>query len=332
MEEISMELSNELMLEMYYAMLRSRRLDERAWVLHRQGKIVFHISGMGHEASQVGAAFALQVGKDWLSPYYRDLALMLCFGFTPREFMLSLYGKQGEVSSGARQMPSHFGLRRANVISTGAPVATQIPHAAGIGLGMKLRGADSVVLTCIGEGSTSQGEWYEGLNWAAVHKLPVICIVQNNQYAISVPAHLQMAIANVADRAAAFGMPGVVVDGNDVLAMYHAVKEAVDRARKGDGPTLIESKTYRPVPHSSDDDDRSYRTREEVEQWKKRDPILRFKNHLEEKKILATKINEDYESKIRAEVDDAQKFAEAAPYPTIEWAMGPVYATEAYHA
>lgn len=327
-----MELSKDTLLAMYYAMLRSRRLDERAWVLHRQGKIVFHISGMGHEASQVGAAFALQPGKDWLAPYYRDLALMLCFGFTPREFMLSLFGKQGEVSSRARQMPSHFGLRRANVISTSAPVATQIPHAAGIGLGMKLRGDDAVVVTCIGEGSTSQGEWYEGLNWAAVHKLPVICIVQNNQYAISVPAHKQMAIPNVADRAAAFGMPGVVVDGNDVLACYRAMTDAVARARSGEGPTLIEAKTYRPVPHSSDDDDRSYRSREEVAEWKKRDPILLFKTYLEGRGALMPAVSDEYETRIAAEVDDAHKFAEAAPYPPAEVACGPVYAAEAYHA
>ena len=327
-----MELSKKTLLEMYYAMLRSRRLDERAWVLHRQGRIVFHISGMGHEASQIGAAFALRPGKDWLAPYYRDLGLMLCFGLTPRDFMLSLYGKQGEVSSGARQMPSHFGLRRGNVISTSAPVATQIPHAAGIALGMKMRGADSIVLTCIGEGSTSQGEWYEGLNWAAVHKLPLICLVQNNQYAISVPTKLQMAVPNVADRAAAFGMPGCVVDGNDTLAVYRAVKEAADRARRSEGPTLIESKTYRPVPHSSDDDDRSYRSRDEVNEWKKRDPLLLFKSHLESQGYLPAAIADEYERKVAAEVDDAQKFAEAAPYPSVEWAYGPVYATEAYHA
>ncbi|MEK7310793.1 MAG: thiamine pyrophosphate-dependent dehydrogenase E1 component subunit alpha [Chloroflexota bacterium] len=327
-----MELSKETLLAMYYAMLRSRRLDERAWVLHRQGKIVFHISAMGHEASQVGAAFALKPGKDWLVPYYRDLALMLCFGLTSREFMLSLFGKQGEVSSAARQMPSHFGLRRANVVSTSAPVATQIPHAAGIGLGIKMRGDDAVAVTCIGEGSTSQGEWYEGLNWAAVHKLPVICIVQNNQYAISVPARLQMAIPNVADRASAFGMPGVVVDGNDVVACHRAMVEAVSRARSGGGPTLIESKTYRPVPHSSDDDDRSYRSREEVAEWKKRDPILLFKTTLEGQGILTPALNDEYEAKITAEVDDAQKSAEAAPYPPVECALGPVYATEAHHA
>lgn len=321
-----MELTKETQLDMYYQMLRSRRLDERAWVLHRQGKIAFHISAIGHEATQVGAAFALRRGHDWFAPYYRDLTLMLCLGLTPREFALGLFGKSGEPSSQARQMPSHWGLRRANVISTSAPVATQVPHAAGIALAIKLRGDDRVVLTTIGEGSTSQGEWYEGLNWAAVHRLPFICLVQNNTYAISVPQKLQMAIPNVADRAAAFGMAGVVADGNDVLAVYRAVKEAADRARRGDGPTLVEAKTYRPVPHSSDDDDRSYRTREEVEEWKKRDPILLYKSYLEMQGILTNKIGDEMDARAAAEVEDAVKFAEEAPYPEIESAKGPVYA------
>jgi len=216
---------------MYWHMLRSRRLDERAWTLHRQGKIAFHISAMGHEATQVGTAMALRRGHDYVVPYYRDLTLMLALGFTARGFMLGLFGKQGEPTSGARQMPSHWGSRAANVVSTSSPVATQIPHAAGLALAIKLRGDDRVALTCIGEGSTSQGEWYEGLNWAAVHRLPFICLVQNNVYAISVPQEKQMAVPNVADRAAAFGMPGVVVDGNDALAVYAVMKTAADRAR-----------------------------------------------------------------------------------------------------
>jgi len=320
------DLPRQTLLDMYWLMLRSRRVDERAWILHRQGKIAFHISAMGHEAVQAGAAFTLRRGEDWIVPYYRDLTLMLALGYTPREFYLGLYGKQGEPSSGGRQMPSHWGLRRANVVSTSAPVATQIPHAAGIGLGIKLRGDDKIVLTCIGEGSTSQGEWYEGMNWAAVHKLPMICIVQNNVYAISVPMEKQMAVKSVAERAAAFGMPGVTVDGNDALAMYAAMREAVDRARSGGGPTLVEAMTYRPVPHSSDDDDRSYRTRDEVEQWKRRDPILRFRHYLEAHGILNGVLNDEYEARAQAEVDDAVKFAEAAPYPTLESGMGPVYA------
>ena len=182
-----MTLSAETQREMYWMLLLSRRVDERAWVLHRQGKIAFHISGIGHEAAQVGAAFAIRRGEDWVAPYYRALALLLCLGYTPRDFMLSLMGKAEEPSSGGRQMPSHWSYRKANVVSHSAPVATQNVHAAGIGLGIKLRGEDKVLITSIGEGSTSQGEWYEAVNWAAVHRLPVIFIVQNNQYAISVP-------------------------------------------------------------------------------------------------------------------------------------------------
>jgi 2-oxoisovalerate dehydrogenase E1 component alpha subunit len=320
------DLSPEAQLDLYWQMLRSRRLDERAWVLHRQGKIAFHISAMGQEGTQAGAAFALRRGHDYVAPYYRDLTLMLCLGFTPREFCLGLFGKQGEPTSGGRQMPSHFGLRRANVVSTSAPVATQVPHAAGIALGIKLRGDDRVALTCIGEGATSQGEWYEGLNWAAVHKLPFICLVQNNVYAISEPVEKQMAVPNVADRAAAFGMPGVVVDGNDVLAVYRVMKDAVDRARAGRGPTLVEAKTYRLTPHSSDDDDRSYRTRDEVEQWKKRDPILRFRQYLESAGLLTRAKQDELESRAVAEVDDAVKFAQEAPYPDVSTAAGGVYA------
>ncbi|MEN6409909.1 MAG: thiamine pyrophosphate-dependent dehydrogenase E1 component subunit alpha, partial [Anaerolineaceae bacterium] len=234
-----MDLSKETMLEMYRIMLLSRRLDERAWTLHRQGKIAFHISGIGHEAAQVGAAFALQRGVDWVSPYYRDLALMIALGYTPREFILSAMGKKGDPSSGGRQMPSHWSLKRANVISHSAPVATQAVHAAGIGLAIKMRGDARVVLTTLGEGSTSQGEWYEAVNWAAVHHLPVIFMVQNNQYAISEPPEKQMAVPSSADKACGLGLPGIAVDGTEVFGVYEAVRKAVDRARGGGGPTLI---------------------------------------------------------------------------------------------
>jgi 2-oxoisovalerate dehydrogenase E1 component alpha subunit len=319
-------LSPETLLELFWQMLRSRRLDERAWTLHRQGKIAFHISAMGHEATQAGAAFALRRGHDYIVPYYRDLTLLLSLGFTPRDFMLGLFGKQGEPTSGARQMPSHWSLRAANVVSTSSPVATQIPHAAGLALAFKLRGEDRVALTCIGEGSTSQGEWYEGLNWAAVHKLPFICLVQNNVYAISVPMDKQMAVPNVADRAAAFGMPGVVVDGNDVLAVFQVMKAAVDRARAGQGPTLVEAKTYRIVPHSSDDDDRSYRTRDEVELWKKRDPILHFRAELEAAGLLPADKLAELEARAKSEVDEAVQAAQSAPYPDVSQASTGVYA------
>ena len=327
-----MKLSNDILLNMYWIMLLARRTDERAWVLHRQGKIAFHISGIGQEAAQVGAAFALQRGEDWISPYYRDLALMMSVGLTPLEFMLSVMGKVGEPASGSRQMPSHWGLRRANVLSHSAPVATQSLHASGVGLAIKLKGEKKVVLTTIGEGSTSQGEWYEAVNWAAIHKLPVIFMVENNSYAISVPQDKQMAVPSSADKACGLGLPGISVDGTDIEAVYKVMQEAVERARAGEGATVIEAKAYRLTPHSSDDDDRSYRTREEVETHKKNDPILVTQQLLLTRKIVTQQQLDQMEERAKAEIDQAVADASAAPYPSPDEAMHPVYAEEVAHA
>lgn len=323
--------------DMLWWMILSRRLDERAWVIHRQGRIAFHISGMGHEACQIAAAFAINRGVDYIVPYYRDLAIVLATGVTPLDFMISLYGKEGELSSAARQMPSHWGAKHLNIASTSSPVATQIPHAAGLAFGIKYKAQMGMLdpkdesqprlaLTSIGEGSTSQGEWHEGMNWAGVHKLPFICLVQNNRYAISVPVEKQMAVPDVADRAAAYGVHGVVVDGNDVLAVYDAMAEAAQRAYNGEGPTLVEAKTYRPVPHSSDDDDRSYRSREEVEEWKRKDPIMRYEKHLMAEGIITQADLDEFEAKAKTMVDAAHKQAEAAPYPPGEAAIAPIFA------
>lgn len=333
----SASLTPDTLREMYWSMLLARRVDERAWALHRQGKIVFHISGMGHEATQVGAAFAINRGVDYVHPYYRDLALVMAIGVTPVEFMISLFSKAGEYSSGGRQMPSHFGLKRLNIISGSSPVATQVPQAAGLAFAIKYRWENGLVdrnndtqprlaLTCLGEGSTSQGEWHEGMNWAGVHKLPFICLVQNNAYAISVPMDQQMAVGNVADRASAYGVRGVVVDGNDILAVYDVMTEAVQNAYSGSGATLIEAKTYRIVPHSSDDDDRSYRSREEVEQWKRKDPIHHLRDVLIERGVLDQTMIDDYEKRARQMVDEAQRTAESAPYPPESQLYGSVYA------
>jgi len=323
-----MELSNDTKLEMYWMMLLSRRLDERAWVLHRQGRIAFHISGIGQEAAQVGAAFALRRGEDWVTPYYRDLGLMLCLGYTPRDFLLALTGKKGEPTSGARQMPSHWSLRKANAVSHSAPVATQCSHAAGIGLAIKMRKEDKVVLTTLGEGSTSQGEWYEAVNWAAIHQLPVIFMVENNQYAISVPADKQMAVPSSADKACGMGLRGISVDGTDVYSVYRVVAEAVAEARAGKGPTLIEARMYRLTPHSSDDDDRTYRSREEVAEAKKTDPLTVARQTLEGEGLLTQAKLEEMEARIKEMVDEAVQFAEKAEYPDVADAMFPVYAEE----
>lgn len=330
-------ISTELKRDMYWYMLLSRRLDERVWMMHRQGKIAFHVSAIGHEAAQVGAAFAFNRGVDYAYPYYRDLAMCLVIGMTPLDFMLGVYGREGEPSSGARQMPSHWSDKSRNIVSQSASVATQVPQAAGSAFAIKYRQKvglqdpndttqPRLALVCLGEGSTSQGEWHEGMNWAGVHQLPFICLVQNNNYAISVPFDQQSAVPNVADRASAYGVKGVVVDGNDVVAMYIATREAVERAYNGQGATLLEAKTYRPVPHSSDDDDRSYRSREEVEEWKKKDPILRFQKVLLKEGTLTQADIDEMESRAKQIIDDAQKRAEQAPYPPAHAALGDVYA------
>ncbi len=333
----SSSLSTDTLLEMFYWMLLSRRLDERAWALHRQGKIAFHISAMGHEATQVAAAYALNRGVDYVHGYYRDLTLVLALGVTPAEFMVSLFGKAGETSSSARQMPSHWSKRSVGLLSSSSPVATQVPQAAGLAFAIKYKQQHGLVdpqdttqprcvLTCLGEGSTSQGEWHEGMNWAGVHDLPFICLVQNNVYAISVPVREQMAVPHVAERASAYGVHGITVDGNDVLATYDVLHEAVQRAYNGEGATLVEAKCYRLVPHSSDDDDRSYRSREEVELARQQGPLVRYQKHLLDAGILTPTLLDDYEAQVRAIVDEAQRIAEDAPYPAPEEALAPVYA------
>jgi 2-oxoisovalerate dehydrogenase E1 component alpha subunit len=326
-----MEISTDMQREMYWNMLLSRRLDERAWALHRQGRIAFHISAIGHEAAQVGAAFALRRGYDWIAPYYRDLAMMVALGFTPRHFMLSLMGKRGEPTSGGRQMPSHFSMRNMNVVSHSAPVATQCVHAAGIGLAIKLHKEDKVVLTSLGEGSTAQGEWYEAVNWAAVHQLPVIFMVENNMYAISEPMEKQMAVKSAAEKACGLGLPGVAVDGTNIFAMYEAVKSAVDLARTGQGPTLIEARMYRMTPHSSDDDDRAYRSRAEVEEHKKLDPMLVGRTAMEQTGVLDEKSLAELETRAKDIIDEAVQYAEKAPYPDVIEGSFPVYAEEVRH-
>ncbi len=322
---LELGLSDEQALGMYWHILLARRLDERMWILHRQHEVAFHISGIGHEACQVGAAYALKRGYDYAHPYYRDLALSLTLGMTPRDMMLALYGKAGEPSSGARQMPAHYGNRGLNIVAGSSPVATQIPQASGIGFAIKYEGTDQVVLTCFGEGSTAEGDFHEGLNWAGIFKLPVIFLCQNNQYAISEPMEREMPVKSVADRAPAYGMAGLSYDGNDFLESYRVMKDAVDRARRGDGPTLLEAKTYRPVPHSSDDDDRTYRTRDEVDAWKKRDPVLLAREYCLGTGLVDEKQNEEFEQRARETVDDANEFARNEPYPAPEEALKSVW-------
>lgn len=318
-------LSDTQVLDMYYYMLLARKLDERQWLLNRAGKVPFVISCQGQEAAQVGAAFAFEKGKDYACPYYRDLGVVLVMGQSSRDCMLSAFAKAEDPNSGGRQMPGHFGGKKWNILSGSSPVTTQVPHAVGIALAGKLQGKDLAVFTSFGEGSSNQGDFHEGANFAGVHKLPVVFFCENNKYAISVPLKKQLACESVADRAIGYGFPGVSVDGNDPIEVYRVVKEAVDRGRKGEGPTLVEAVTYRLVPHSSDDDDRVYRTREEVEEAKKKDPILQFANYLMEVGLLDESTIQELTARVQKEVDEATEYAENAPYPTPESTLTHVY-------
>lgn len=318
-------LSDDQVLDMYYYMNLARKLDERMWLLNRAGKIPFVISCQGQEAAQVGAAFALEKGKDYTLPYYRDMGVVLVMGMTARDLMLSAFAKAEDPNSGGRQMPGHFGSRKHNIVTGSSPVTTQVPHAVGVALAATMQGHNVVTFTSFGEGSSNQGDFHEGANFAGVHKLPVIFFCENNKYAISVPLKKQLACESVADRAVGYGFPGVKIDGNDPIEVYRTMKEAVERARNGGGPTLIEAVTYRLVPHSSDDDDRSYRSREEVEEAKKNDPILRFRNYLMEQGLLDEEKDQELLKRIQNEVDEATEYAENAPYPEPESALKHVY-------
>jgi 2-oxoisovalerate dehydrogenase E1 component alpha subunit len=319
-------LSDDQVLDMYRYMLLARKVDERMWLLNRAGKIPFVISCQGQEAIQVGAAFALDREKDWLCPYYRDMGMMLVFGQTARDQMLSAFAKAEDPNSGGRQMPGHYGDHRFRILTGSSPVTTQVLHAVGIAYAGKLENKDHVVLTTCGEGSSNQGDWHEACNFAGVHKLPVIFMVENNKYAISVPLSKQVAGGEVWKRAEGYGFPGIKVDGNNPLEVYKAVKEAAERGRKGEGPTLIEAVSYRLVPHSSDDDDRTYRAREEVEEAKKKDSLVVFKNYLMDQGVLTEEKEKEIQEQIAKEVNDATDYAEKAPYPEPETIHDHVYA------
>ena len=319
-------LSDQDVCNMYETMLLARRIDERMWLLNRAGKIPFVISCQGQEAAQVGAAFALDRTKDYIAPYYRDMGVVLHFGMTARDLMLSAFAKAEDPNSGGRQMPGHFGQKKNRILTGSSPVTTQVPHAVGVALAGKLEQKDFITFVTLGEGSSNQGDFHEGANFAGVHKLPVIIMVENNQYAISVPVERQLGCAKVSDRGIGYGMPGVTVDGKNPLVVYQVVKEAAERARRGEGPSLIETVTYRLTAHSSDDDDRQYRTAEDIAEGRAKDPIVLFEQYLRDAGVLTDELFESIQTRITDIVNDATDFAEAAPYAQPEHALQYVYA------
>jgi 2-oxoisovalerate dehydrogenase E1 component alpha subunit len=324
----SFGLNDEQLIEMYRLVALARALDERMWVLNRAGRIPFVISGQGHEGAQVGITWPLRKRHDWVAPFYRSIATCLTFGMSARDIMTAQYATASDPSSGGRQMPGHYGSHEHNLVSVSSPVATQLLHAVGIALAAKVRGTDQVAMTFMGEGSSNQGDVHEGLNFAAIHRLPFVFVVENNGYAISVPASKELSVQDVADRAAGYGMPGTIVDGTDVLACYRAANEAVERARRGDGPSLIEAKVSRLTAHSSDDQQTKYRSEEELTAGKEMDPLPRFREQLTEAGVLTDEVLSRLATEIMVAVDDATEYAESQPDPDPATAMKWVFAED----
>jgi 2-oxoisovalerate dehydrogenase E1 component alpha subunit len=324
----SVGLTDADLLGMYQTILLARQVDERMWVLNRAGRIPFVISGQGHEGAQVAIAWALERGKDWIAPFYRSVGTLLTFGMGARDLMTAQFAKAVDISSGGRQMPGHYGSQPHHLVSLSSPVATQMLHAVGIALAAKIRKTGEVAMSSMGEGSANQGDVHEGLNFAGIHKLPFILVIENNGYAISVPVSKQLPIENVADRAPGYGMPGFVVDGADVLECYRVAKEAVDRARRGEGPSLIEAKVIRLTAHSSDDQQTKYRTAEELADIANKDPLPRFREQLREAGVLTEEAEARIAAEVKAAVEDATTYAEEAPEPDPTTAMQWVFAEE----
>ncbi len=311
----SRALSDPEALQVYTQMVLVRTFDERIWALNRQGKVPIAASCQGHEAAQLGSFLAaLHDGDYYLFPYYRDLAIKLHAGISVDQAMLSFMGKDGDPYSGGRQFPLQGATPHHRLIQTSNVVAANLTQAVGYALGCRALGENTVVLAYLGDGGSSQGECHEAMNFASIHRLPVVFICENNRYAISVPLDLQMAVSDVARRAESYGFPGHQVDGLDLFECYRATCDAISYARS-EGPVLLEMQVERLMPHTTDDDDRRYRSAEELEQARARDPLATLRTYLLETGHLTESQDELLHTEARAQVDRATELAEAAAFP-----------------
>ena len=305
-KELEPEISEDLLLKLHRFMVLGRKFDEQLLSLQRQGRMGTFAPISGQEAAQLGAV-ALLRPSDWFVPSFRETGAELWRGRSMESVILGFAG-YAEAASVDSVGEDH--RESTNNMPMSVPVASQVLHAVGIAWGMRYRKKDDVAMTFFGDGATSEGDFHEGLNFAGVYRCPVIFVCQNNQWAISIPREKQTSSKTLAQKALAYGMPGIQVDGNDVLAVYAAAREAVERARSGEGPSLIECITYRMQMHTTADDPKRYRKEEEVEAWKARDPILRFRKYLTDKGLLSDEKIEEMENEIEEEIKSAVKRAE----------------------
>ena len=317
------------MLAFYAKMVLVRTLDERLLALNRQGKVPIAASAQGVEASSMASAWAaLMDGQYFFFPYYRDLPLKVMAGVTPLEIIAGAFGKAGSSFSGGRQFPHQGASLEHHIIQISNVVASGLTQATGYALGCKTLGEETVTLAYFGDGGSSAGECHEAMNFAGVHKLPIIFLCHNNKLAISVPQRKQMPIENLADRAAGYNFPGYVVDGTNTLEVYQRTQEAIKRARsKSGGPTLLEFKVERLKPHTTDDDDRRYRSPEELEQASKGDPLPPLRSYLIDAGLLTDDMEERVQAEARREINEATEAAEKAPWPDTATLFDHIYAS-----
>ncbi len=307
----------------YQVMLLTRHIDERMITLQRQGTISFAMSSLGEEGCVVASAAALTL-EDWIYPQYREDGALFWRGYPPQEYIHHMFGNAKDSLLG-RQMPNHFGSRALNVVTVSSPLATKIPHAAGAAYGMKLKGEPTVSLCYFGDGVTSKGDFHVGLNIAALKKVPCIFFCRNNQYAISTRIDHQFVTETIAHKGLAYSIPSYRVDGNDYFAVHEVTTEARNRCLAGQGPILIEAVTYRLGAHSTSDDPSAYRTNEEVELWRGRDPVLRLRAYLTKQNLWNDDKEKAYLAQIKQEIDQAIATAKSTPKPPLESLVEDVY-------
>jgi pyruvate dehydrogenase E1 component alpha subunit len=317
------------LVSLYTSMVRVRILDDRLVALQRQGRIGFHVGSIGEEAAILGSTFAMRE-QDWIFPCYREFGSALMRGLPLQKYIDNMFGNANDTAKG-RQMPDHYTFRAGHFGSVSAPVGTQITHAVGVAWAAKLEKTDAVSLVYFGDGATSSNDFHAGMNFAGVFKIPTIFLCRNNGWAISTPVERQTASDSFAEKASAYGVAGVRCDGNDVLAVVAATRDALARAAAGEGATLIEAITYRLSGHSTSDDPKAYRPEDEVEEWRRRDPIARVRRLLSSRGLWSDEEQVDVEAKVSDEIKSAIAAAEKAPPPRLETLFEDVYAEMPWH-
>lgn len=327
--EVAGDFDDALLLRVYREMKRLRALDERMLTIQRQGRIGFYGEAKGQEATPIATGFAVEK-DDWVFPALREGAVMLVRGFPLDRYVAQCFGNSADVLKG-RQMPSHYSGREVNQVAWSSCIGPQVPQAVGAAWAMKLQHTKHVAIGFMGDGATSQPDVHNALNFAGVYKVPAVLVCQNNHWAISVPSSKQTASPTFASKAIAYGLPGVRVDGNDVLAVLKVLRDAIARARAGEGATFVESVTYRIGAHSSSDDPTRYRTNEEVAEWAKKDPVERMRRVVLKRGLLDEAREQSLFSEVDAEVKEAIAKVENAPMPVRESVFDDVYATLPWH-